>query len=96
MFAEEHAGRTPQDARELSGFIARQSRSTTRAVAGFDLTFTPVKTIAVLWALAPRALARKIEEAHRRSVQKAIDFLEEHAAFTRMGRARRPKLMWPG
>ena len=84
MFAEEH-GRTPQDARELSGFIARQSRSTTRAVAGFDLTFTPVKTIAVLWALAPRALARKIEEAHRRSVQKAIDFLEEHAAFTRMG-----------
>ena len=84
MFAEEH-GRAPLDARELSGFIARQSRSTTRAVAGFDLTFTPVKTIAVLWALAPRALARKIEKAHRRSVQKAVDFLEEHAAFTRMG-----------
>ncbi|MGV0994221.1 MAG: MobF family relaxase [Mycobacterium sp.] len=84
MFAEEH-GRAPLDARELSGFIARQSRSTRRAVAGFDLTFTPVKTIAVLWALAPRALSRKIERAHRRSVQKAIDFLEEHAAFTRIG-----------
>lgn len=84
MFAEEH-GRAPLDARELSGFIARQSRSTRRAVAGFDLTFTPVKTIAVLWALAPRALSRKIERAHRRSIQKAIDFLEEHAAFTRIG-----------
>ncbi|GJF18149.1 hypothetical protein NGTWS1803_06870 [Mycolicibacterium cyprinidarum] len=84
MFAEEH-GRAPLDARELSGFIARQSRSTRRAVAGFDLTFTPVKTIAILWALAPRALSRKIERAHRRAVQKAIDYLEEHAAFTRIG-----------
>ena len=84
MFAEEH-GRAPLDARELSGFIARQSRSTRRAVAGYDLTFTPVKTIAILWALAPRALSRKIERAHRRAVQKAIDYLEEHAAFTRIG-----------
>ena len=84
MFAEEH-GRAPFDARELSGFIARQSRSTRRAVAGYALTFTPVKTIAILWALAPRALSRKIERAHRRSVQKAIDYLEEHAAFTRIG-----------
>ena len=84
MFAEEH-GRAPLDARELSGFIARQSRSTRRAVAGYDLTFTPVKTIAILWALAPRALSRKIEKAHRRAVQKAIDYLEEHAAFTRIG-----------
>ena len=84
MFAEEH-GRAPFDARELSGFIARQSASMTKAVAGYDLTFTPVKSVSVVWALAPRALARQIEQAHRRAVEVAIEFLEEHAAFTRMG-----------
>ena len=84
MFAEEH-GRAPFDARELSGFVARHSASKTKAVAGYDLTFTPVKSVSVVWALAPRALARQIEQAHRRAVEVAIDFLEEHAAFTRMG-----------
>ena len=84
MFAEEH-GRAPFDARELSGFVARHSASKTKAVAGYDLTFTPVKSVSVVWALAPRALARRIEQAHQRAVEVAIDFLEEHAAFTRMG-----------
>ena len=57
MFTEHH-GRPPADDRELSGFIARQSRAQTTAVAGYDLTFTPVKSVSVLWALAPRSMAR--------------------------------------
>ena len=43
MFAETF-GRAPADARELSGFIARASRQATTAVAGYDLTFSPVKS----------------------------------------------------
>ncbi len=84
MFAEEH-GRAPFDARELSGFVARHSGSATKAVAGYDLTFTPVKSVSAVWALAPRVVSREIELAHGRAVEAAIAFLEEHAAFTRMG-----------
>ena len=84
MFTENY-GRPPADDRELSGFVARQSRLQTTAVAGYDLTFTPVKSVSVLWALAPRSMARVIEECHHQAVAEAITFLEEHAAFSRMG-----------
>lgn len=84
MFVEQH-GRDPADAREFSGFVASQSRPATTAVAGYDLTFTPVKSISIVWATAPRPLARAIERAHQRSVQHVIAMLEQHAAFSRMG-----------
>jgi conjugative relaxase-like TrwC/TraI family protein len=84
MFTENY-GRPPADDRELSGFVARQSRVQTTAVAGYDLTFTPVKSVSVLWALAPRTMSRVIEECHHQAVAEAITFLEEHAAFSRMG-----------
>ena len=52
MFAAEY-DRDPSDARELSGFLARVSRQATTSVAGYDLTFSPVKSVSTLWALAP-------------------------------------------
>ncbi|WP_054585781.1 MobF family relaxase, partial [Mycobacterium intracellulare] len=84
MFAEKHA-RPPADDRELSGFIARHSRAATTAVAGYDLTFTPVKSVSALWAIAPAPISQTIEECHRKAVAETLQFLEEHAAFSRMG-----------
>ena len=52
FFRAEH-GRDPRDARELSGTIAKLSRPRTTAVAGYDLTFSPVKSVSTLWAIAP-------------------------------------------
>ncbi|MEO6712999.1 MAG: MobF family relaxase, partial [Mycobacteriales bacterium] len=86
MFSEEF-GRAPADARELSGFIARSSRQATTAVAGYDLTFSPVKSVSTLWAVAPRAVAEQIEAAHQAAVASALRWLETDAAYTRMGRA---------
>ena len=84
MFAESYA-RPPADDRELSGFIARNSRAATTAVAGYDLTFTPVKSVSALWAIAPAPIARAIEECHHHAVAETLEFLEEHAAFSRIG-----------
>lgn len=84
MFTETY-GRAPADERELTGFVARKSRAQTQAVAGYDLTFTPVKSVSALWAIAPHDIAAKIEAAHHQAVTDAIAFLEEHAAFSRMG-----------
>ncbi|SOC48552.1 DNA primase, catalytic core [Blastococcus aggregatus] len=84
MFRAEH-GRPPADARELSGFIARASRPATTAVAGYDLTFSPVKSVSALWALAPREVAEQIEAAHAAAVADTLAWLERHAVFTRLG-----------
>jgi hypothetical protein len=84
MFAEAY-GRQPHDARELSGFLARASRPATRAVAGYDLTFSPVKSVSAVWALAPREVADKIEAAHAAAVADVLSWLERSACYTRVG-----------
>lgn len=60
LFEQQH-GRAPADDRELSGFIARESRELTTSTAGYDFTFSPVKSVSALWALAPVQVARIIE-----------------------------------
>jgi conjugative relaxase-like TrwC/TraI family protein len=56
-----------------------------RAVAGFALTFSPPKTVSVLWALGDQAVSSAVLSAHEAAVEKALAFLEDHAAFTRRG-----------
>ncbi|MFB9733453.1 MobF family relaxase [Ornithinimicrobium kibberense] len=85
MFRAEH-GREPFDERELAGLIAKQSRPRTIAVAGFDLTFSPVKSVSTLWAVADRPLALSIEAAHQAAVRDALGYIEKHALFTRTGK----------
>lgn len=77
--------RDPLDERELAGHIAKLSRQQTTAVAGYDLTFSPVKSVSALWALAPAPVAAAIELAHRSAVADALHFIETHALFTRTG-----------
>ena len=85
MFVETY-GRPPADARELSGHLARMSRQATTAVAGYDLTFSPVKSVSTLWAIAPPEVASVIERAHADAVTDTLTWLEDHAAYTRTGR----------
>jgi hypothetical protein len=78
-------GRQPEDARELAATIAKHSRSRTQAVAGYDLTFSRVKSVSALWAVADLATAAAIERAHRAAIADALTFLERHALYTRCG-----------
>ena len=84
FFLAEH-GREPIDARELAGQIAKDSRPRTQTVAGYDLTFSPVKSVSTLWAVADPAVAAVIERAHQAAVKDALAFIEKHALFTRTG-----------
>jgi conjugative relaxase-like TrwC/TraI family protein len=84
FFLAEH-GREPIDARELAGQIAKDSRPRTQTVAGYDLTFSPVKSVSTLWAVAEPAVAATIERAHQAAVKDALTFIEKHALFTRTG-----------
>ncbi|MEV0712747.1 MobF family relaxase [Nocardia aurea] len=84
MFDDEH-GHPPRNEEELSTWVAKASRPASKRVAGYDLCFSPVKTVSMLWALAPREVAEKIEAAHRAAVVDALRFLEKRAVFTRVG-----------
>jgi len=84
LFHKEY-GRPPADERELSGYIARGSRHATTAVAGYDLTFSPVKSVSTLWAVAPREVSAQIEAAHHAAIADVVGWLEANAAYTRVG-----------
>lgn len=81
--AEHH--RPPADEQELTSHVTRQSRRPPQAVAGFDTTFTPVKSVSALWAVAPRPVAEQIEAAHEAAVAHALQWLEHEVAHTRRG-----------
>ena len=66
--------------------IAKESRPRTQTVAGYDLTFSPVKSVSTLWAVADPHVAAQIELAHQAAVRDALSFIERHALFTRQGR----------
>lgn len=77
--------RPPADERELTGFIATQSRDQTTSTAGYDMTFSPVKSFSVLWAVAPRDFAKILEDIHDQAVADTIEYIENNMVFTRMG-----------
>ena len=84
MFTDE-LHRPPADARELSGWIARNTRPDKVAIAGYDLTFSPAKSVSVLWALAPRDVSEQVAAAHDAAVAAVLDRIETEAAYTRQG-----------
>jgi conjugative relaxase-like TrwC/TraI family protein len=54
-------------------------------VAGYDLTFTPVKSVSVLWALGDPSTRAAVEGAHRAAVTQTLAILEARVAGTRIG-----------
>jgi len=54
-------------------------------VAGYALSFSPPKSVSVLWALAASEVSSQVREAHDAAVDSALEFLQDHAAFCRRG-----------
>lgn len=53
---------------------------------GYDFTFNAPKDVSVLWAASPRWMQMEIQKAHDRAVSTSINYLQEHALFTRRGK----------
>jgi conjugative relaxase-like TrwC/TraI family protein len=84
FFQAEH-GRLPADERELAAAIAKLSRPPAQPVAGYDLTFSPVKSVSALWAVADPHIAALIESTHQAAVRDALSFIENHVLYAREG-----------
>ncbi len=76
-------GREPLDPQELAGLGT--PRAGREAVAGYDLVFTPVKSVATLWGIGSPATRQAIFEAHTAATTDAIEWLESNVALTRTG-----------
>ena len=84
-FSVEHE--RPPTSAERSRIEAQEARRDRRAVAGYDLVFTPVKSVSLLWALGSAATRDLVEAAHHEAVADTLAWLERETAFARIGDA---------
>ena len=80
-------GRSPADESELARYMASQTRRERQPVAGYDCVFTPVKSASVLWVLGDDTIRRAVQNCHAEARDLALEQIEEHAAYTRVGKA---------
>lgn len=72
----------PEGAKTPGGQEAKGSRE---GVAGFDLTFSPPKSISTLWALAGPELQGRIHAAHQQAVTETLAWVEDNVIQSRAG-----------
>ncbi|OIH82811.1 hypothetical protein BLJ79_17835 [Arthrobacter sp. UCD-GKA] len=84
-FRELH-GRNPASTEELGRFVAQHMRPAAQAVAGFDLVFSPPKSVSYLWGVGGDRVRLAIERAHLDAVESTMAYLEDTAVYTRRGK----------
>lgn len=82
---ERNAFRAEADLRWSQREAAIRRGGDRQAVAGLDLTFSPPKSVSVLWAAAPPEGRRLIWAAHHEGITAAMCFVEREAALSRAG-----------
>jgi len=85
LFRESH-GRNARSNEELARYITAQTTPSKQTVAGYDLVFSPAKSVSLLWALGGDEARKAIETAHNEAIAETITFLEKNATYTRRGK----------
>lgn len=84
LYREQH-GVEPTD-KQLVAFIARESKPQSNSVAGFDMVFTPPKSVSMAWGLGDDFLREGVQKAHEAAIGDVVKFLEDQVVMTRRGR----------
>jgi conjugative relaxase-like TrwC/TraI family protein len=58
----------------------------TKAVGGFDLTFSPTKSVSTAWALADREIREVIYRCHQLAIAEVLTYAEREVFHTRTGK----------
>ncbi|MGW9159291.1 MobF family relaxase [Microbacterium sp. NPDC055665] len=81
-------GRDAVDGEELQRFLAAQMKPARKAVAGMDCTFSPPKSVSILWALTQdQEMRAGIERVHEKAIAETIAAFEDTALYSRAGQA---------
>ncbi|KXF84377.1 conjugal transfer protein TraA [Rhodococcus ruber Chol-4] len=66
-------------------FITEQYTKVRQPVAGYDLVFTPMKSVSLLWGLGDEKVKAAVEEAHAQAVSETLEWIENEVIYTRRG-----------
>jgi len=84
ILSEAHPGVT-FSTEQVRDFAASALSGDRQAVAGYDLVFSPVKSISTLWAVGTPEQREQVELAHEDAWRETLAWLEREVAFTRTG-----------
>ncbi|MCF8786711.1 MobF family relaxase [Rhodococcus ruber] len=79
----ERAGLLGDD--DIWAFVVEQYGKARSPVAGYDLVFTPAKSISLLWGLGDERVKAAVEAAHAQAVTETLEWLENEVIYTRRG-----------
>lgn len=65
-----------------SGELLGKRNYTEKSVSGYDMVFTPVKSIKILWGLSDNKTQKTIEACHSAAVQETLKYIEKNAIYT--------------
>lgn len=85
LLVAEAPGRAEPSGPEVRQYLRNELGRARQPVAGFDLVFTPVKGVSLLWGLGDHELRATVERVHEQAWQQALEFVEAEGAFTRAG-----------
>lgn len=95
IFEQMH-GCPPTSGKELIAWVNNRKDQVRQAVAGYDFTFSPAKSISALWALSDEETATSIAACHHRAVAQAMAWAEEEFIRTRQGAGGRRQVKTKG
>ncbi len=84
-FYEQETGYAHAPGADVTAWVNQQKNKVRQAVAGYDFTFSPTKSVSVLWALADEDMANAIAQCHHDAVADTISWVERNVARTRRG-----------
>jgi conjugative relaxase-like TrwC/TraI family protein len=84
ILGEQNGGVAPSDA-DVARYLAGRGAAQRQPVAGYDLVFTPAKSISTLWGLGSDDVRRGVEQSHEAAWRGTVGWLESEAALTRVG-----------
>jgi conjugative relaxase-like TrwC/TraI family protein len=64
----------------------------TKRKHAYDLTFNCGKDVSILFALAGEEERKKIQQAQQQAVEKAIEYIQKHATYSRTGKGGKEKV----
>ncbi|WP_165858042.1 MobF family relaxase [Corynebacterium alimapuense] len=71
--------------REVLAWLNEEKNKVKQAVSSADLTFSPTKSVSILWALGDDETRKTIEKIHQESVQDSLEWIENNLLYTRTG-----------
>lgn len=79
-------GGTPPTPEAVRKYLADELGKARQPVAGFDLVFSPVKSVSVLWGLGGHQVRQVVEQVHEAAWKQALAYGEREAGYTRVGK----------